>query len=91
MSKCCVCDNHGATMHYAPSDDMYHATCWASVYEADEYQQGYDMAMADIEAGDITAKDGLFSFENDPPENARHYGYEAACADTILKEQGYDC
>ena len=48
------------------------------------------MAMADIKAGDITAKDGLFSFENDPPENARHYGYEAACADTILREQGYD-
>jgi len=60
------------------------------VYEASEYQQGYDMAMADIEAGDITAKDGLFSFETDPPENARHHGYMIACADTVLKEQGYD-
>ena len=48
------------------------------------------MAMADIKDGDITAKDGLFSFENDPPENARHHGYMTACADTILEEQSYD-
>tara|TARA_R100000329_G_scaffold487_2_gene1038 strand:- start:279 stop:464 length:186 start_codon:yes stop_codon:yes gene_type:complete len=60
------------------------------VYEAGEYQQGYDMAMADIKAGDITAKDGLYSFETDPPKNARHHGYMTACADTVLKEQGYD-
>jgi len=89
MSKCCVCDNYGATMYYAPSDDMYHAGCWTSVYEAADYQQGYGMAIADIEAGDVTAEDGLFSFENDPPENARHYGYQAACADMILQENDY--
>lgn len=88
MSKCCVCDERGAGMYYAPSDDMYHQECWARLYRPLDYQQGYDMAKAEIKDGSIEPVAALLSFENDPPENARHYGYMDACAEAVEEMEG---
>lgn len=82
MSKCECCDQRGLDGVYH-NEGFYCLMCYYETYHLLDFEQGYFMACADIKAGDIEPQSAVMSFEYDPPDCARHYGYLKACEEYL--------
>ncbi len=79
FSKCACCDQRNATVYVSSRDDMYCQMCHAEQFYLADFEEGYQLAKCEIERGDIDAEAAVYSFEQDPPDNARHWGFLQAC------------
>lgn len=77
MSKCSVCDNHGATYYH--DEDMYHMECYYECYHYGDYDQGYQSARNEIDFYKMDVDNMLCLFDRDPADSAFQYGYRRAC------------
>jgi len=75
--KCACCDTPEVEVSH--NEEYYCAMCYHETYFLFDFEQGYDMACVEIKAGDIEPQAAVMSFEYDPPDCARHYGYLKAC------------
>lgn len=81
MSKCEVCDNHGANIPY--NEGMYHAECYYECYEYAEYDEGYQYARQEIDNNELNADVAVMSFDIYPADTAFQFGYRRACIHEI--------
>jgi hypothetical protein len=77
--KCAVCDQKIATIYDPYTEDYYCEMCHAEQFYRADFDEGYQMAEDEIASGDIDARAAVYSFEQDPPDCARHWGYLQAC------------
>ena len=85
MSKCEVCDNHGANIAY--NEGMYHAECYYECYVYAEYDEGYQYARQEIDNNELNVDVAIMVFDIDPADTAFQYGYRRACLHEIEKER----
>jgi len=81
--KCACCDTHEIELRH--NEEYYCAMCYHELYHLLDFEQGYDMAREAILSGDIEPQRAVMSFEHDPPDCARQYGYLKACIEEVLK------
>ena len=79
FSNCACCDQRIDTVYVASRDDMYCNMCHAEQFHFADFAEGYQIAEDEIASGDIDAHAAVYSFEQDPPDCARHWGYLQAC------------
>lgn len=79
--KCACCDTYDVEIFQ--NEDFYCAMCYYETYHLIDFEQGYFMACADIETGDIEPQAAVVSFEYDSPDSAITYGYLKACVEEI--------
>ena len=84
--KCACCDQRNATVYVASRDDMYCNMCHAEQFYFADFDEGYQLARCEIDRGDIDARAAVYSFEQDPPDCARHWGYLQACIHEVDAE-----
>jgi len=87
--KCCGCDTpatHIELFYVNSADDYYCGFCHAETYYYADFAEGYQMAEDEIASGDIDARAAVYSFEQDPPDCARHWGYLQACIHEVDAE-----
>ena len=77
--KCACCDQQNATVYVSYCEDYYCNMCHAEQFYRADFAEGYQMAEDEIASGDIDASAAIYSFEQDPPDCARHWGYLQAC------------
>lgn len=86
MSKCSVCDMHGAS--FSHNESMYHMECYYECYHYGEYDQGYQSARNEIDFHGMDVENMLALFRRDPADNAFQYGYHRACVHEFEKQNG---
>ena len=86
FSKCACCDQRNATVYVASRDDMYCNMCHAEQFHFADFDEGYQLARCEIDRGDIDARAAVYSFEQDPPDCARHWGFLQACIHEVDAE-----
>lgn len=82
MRKCACCDTphtHIGLFYVDSADDYYCGFCHAEQFYFADYDEGYQLARCEIDRGDIDAEAAVYSFEQDPPDCARHWGFLQAC------------
>ena len=84
--KCACCDTSVDLMYVESSDDYYCGFCHAETYHYAEYDEGYQMARRDIDYNIYDAEASVMSFEGDPPDCPRHWGYLQACLHEVENE-----
>ena len=87
FSKCACCDQRNATIYVASSDDMYCGMCHAEQFYYADFDEGYQMGRGEIDSGDFDTTAAVMSFEADPPDCARHWGFLQACLHQIEIEK----
>jgi len=78
MSKCECCDQRGLDGTYY-NEGFYCLECYYETYYYADYDEGYQLARQEIDSGTFDAMLAVMSFEQDPPDCARHYGFRRAC------------
>lgn len=84
--KCACCDQYTATVYVSSSEDYYCEMCHAEQFYRADFEEGYQMAEDEIASGDIDAHAAVYSFEQDPPDCARHWGFLQACIHEVDAE-----
>jgi len=84
--KCACCDTSVDLMYVESADDYYCVFCHAETYHYAEYDEGYQMARRDIDYNIYDAEASVMSFEGDPPDCPRHWGYLQACLHEVENE-----
>ena len=84
--KCACCDTSVDLMYVESADDYYCGFCHAETYHYAEYDEGYQMARRDIDYNIYDAEASVMSFEGDPPDCPRHWGYLQACLHELENE-----
>ena len=80
--KCACCDvphTHIGLFYVDSAEDYYCGFCHAEQFYFADYDEGYQMARYQIDTGEIDARAAVYSFEQDPPDCSRHWGYLQAC------------
>ena len=87
--KCACCDvphTHIELMYVDSADDYYCGFCHAETFYYADYDEGYQMARYQIDTGEIYAREAIYSFEQDPPDRARYWGFLQACIHEVESE-----
>lgn len=86
MRKCACCDQHNANVYVSSREDFYCGMCHAEQFYFADFDEGYQLARCEIDRGDIDARAAMYSFEQDPPDCARHWGFLQACIHEVDAE-----
>ena len=77
--KCACCDQYAADVYVPYCEDYYCNMCHAEQFYYADFAEGYQRAKDEIASGDIDAHAAVYSFEQDPPDCSRAWGYLQAC------------
>ena len=74
--KCCRCDEPDDLMYAAEPDDYFCMSCYYEEFYRVSFNQGFDAADQEIEAGEIYDLDlAIYMFDVNPATNAFQYGF----------------
>ena len=77
--KCCRCDEPDNLMYAAEPDDYFCMSCYYEEFYRVSFNQGFDAADQEIEAGEIYDLDlAIYMFDVNPATNAFQYGFREA-------------
>lgn len=74
--KCAVCDEPDGLVYVHEREEYYCSSCYHEEFNREAFNQGFDAANQEIEAGEIYDLDlAIYMFDVNPATNAFQYGF----------------